>query len=185
MTPLAEACNDLKQWLPTINELITEPDTQPSIGRTQPGSAFPGNTMAFNLATDIDAMARETENNLRYTVTGHTMHRGGSDGNTERALDAISRLAEACDQHVIDTITKLVNRHITMAMQLPAIDLEQPWQLIRGRPCPRCTRTGQLRYRHRHHAPTELSCLTCCRHGEIVEGTVSDGVVQWDDGEVT
>ena len=38
MTELTQACADLRAWLPEAAVLITQPDTQPAIGRTAPHS---------------------------------------------------------------------------------------------------------------------------------------------------
>lgn len=184
MTALAEACGDLQPWLTIVAELIHQPDTQPAIGRTAPGSQPPWNSQAANVWTDIHAMARELEANLRYTVTGRYRPRGGSDLNTLRALDAISKLGEATTTDIADAAARVVSHHITIIMQLPAIDLEQPWRRIPG-PCPRCQRP-MLRYQEGdRYQPSRLTCLGCCRKARIVEGTVSDGCVEWEDGIIT
>ena len=180
MTPtLTEACPDLQAWLPILADLITEPDTQPSIGRTQPGSAFPGNAAVFNVATDVHAMVRELEQDLRYAVSGTFIPRGGSDANTFRALDAICRLAEAVSAAEADQAAKLVSRHITIIMQLPAIDLGERARILPA-PCPRCDRAKLLFYER----SGRIACPGCQRRGFIF-ADVSDGCVQWEDGTIT
>jgi hypothetical protein len=46
VTDLTEACADLQAWLPVAAALITQPDTQPAIGHTQPHSKPPWNAEA-------------------------------------------------------------------------------------------------------------------------------------------
>jgi hypothetical protein len=184
MTDLTEACADLRAWLPVAAALITQPDTQPAIGRTQPGSKPPWNTAVACVVTDIHAGVRELEQDFRYQVTGRYATRGGSDANTAAAIDAICRLAEALDQAMADQATRLLNRYITQVMMLPAIDLEQRWRTVPG-PCPRCTRP-MLRYREGDHMqPAQLACLGCARKARMMPGTVSDGIVEWEDGTIT
>jgi hypothetical protein len=184
MTDLTEACADLQAWLPVAAALITQPDTQPAIGRTQPGSQPPWNTAVANILTDIHAGVRDLEQDFRYQVTGTTATRGGSDGNTLAAIDAITRLAEALTRDHASHAAWLFDQYITQIRQLPSVDLERPWRTIPG-PCARCIRP-MLRYQESGHGqPARLRCLGCCRQARIVEGTVSDGCVEWEDGTIT
>jgi len=184
VTGLTQVGDDLQAWLSVLEDLITEPDTQPAMGRTQPGSKPPWNTAVACVVTDIHAGVRELEQDFRYHVTGTYATRGGSDGNTAAAIDAIGRLAGALDQAHADQAARLLSRYVTMAMQLPAVDLEQRWRTIPG-PCPRCTRP-MLRYREGDHMqPAQLACLGCMRKARMMPGTVSDGIVEWEDGTIT
>jgi hypothetical protein len=128
---------------------------------------------------DIHAMARELETNLRYHVTGRYYNRGGSDRNTARALTAICNLAEACEQAVADDTARIITRHITIVMQLPAIDLEERARIM-PTPCPRCDAAKLLFYER----SGRVACPVCKRCGWMT-ATVSDGCVQWEDGEIT
>jgi hypothetical protein len=177
---LTEVCPDLQAWLSVLGELITEPDTQPTIGRTAPGSTPPWNTAAANAMMDIHALVRELEQNLRYQVTGTLIVRGGSHGNTVAALETIPRLAEAVPRDVAEQHAHLISRQITIVMQLPAIDLEERWRPVPA-PCPRCQRP-MLRACLRDG---RVGCLGCTHRGQMMPGTVSDGYIQWDDGELT
>lgn len=177
---LAQACADLAAWLPAAAELITQPDTQPLEGRTQPGSQPPWNTQVANVLTDIHAMVRELEQDIAYQVTGRYRIRGGSDVNTVKAIDAISSLAEALPEADASQVTRIISRHVTMICQLPAVDLEERARIIPA-PCPRCDRAKLLFYERSRR----VGCPACRRRGLMVEGTVSDGCVQWEDGEIT
>lgn len=174
MTPLAEACTDLIAWLPHAQALIAEPDTQPTAGRTQPGSKPPWNSQAANIRLDIHAGARELEQNLRYRVSGTLTERGGSDTNTVLALEAAARLAEAVDHAIADAAARLVAGWITVMMQLPAIDLEDPPRRLPAQ-CPRCDR-GMLRAFMRDG---RVACLGCGARGQMRPGTLSEGFVEW------
>ena len=179
MTALAEACADLEQWLTVARELITQPDTQPAAGRTAPSSTPPWNAQAANALLDAHAMARELEQNIRYQVTGTYQTRGGSDLNTARALAAISNLAEAIGPHEAGAYARLVERHVTTVMRLPAVDLEERSRIIPVA-CPRCGAAKLLLYER----SGRIGCPACERRGWMV-ATVSDGCVQWEDGEIT
>jgi hypothetical protein len=178
VTALSEACADLQPWLAVLETLITEPDTQPLAGRTQPGSWPPWNTQVAYVLTDVHAGVRELEQDFRYQVTGSMTVRGGSDGNTLAAIDAVCRLAEALDQAMADHAARMFSRYITQVMQLPAVDLEEPpqrWPV----PCPRCD--GENIF-----VRPRLGVIGCpiCGKGHV-RVTVSDGVIQWEDGTIT
>jgi len=176
MTGLAEARADLQAWLPVAAALITQPDTQPSIGRTQPGSKPPWNPAVAYVLTDIHAGVREVEQDFRYAVTGTMVTRGGSDGNTAAAIDAICRLAEALDHTRTEQAKRLFDQFTTMICQLPAVDLEESPQK-RKADCPFCERE-MLRVYPRSG---RVACLGCAARGHMVPGTLSDGYVLWED----
>lgn len=186
---LAQACTDLAAWLHPIRELITQPDTQPTPGREKPASKPPWNTAPASLYFDIHAGLRDIEQQFRYDATRPsrtTRRRTGTwtDQRTLHVIQSINRLAPAAEPEHVDHAVRQINGWIIAAMQLPAVDLEQPWRKIPG-PCPRCTR-AMLRYRKRDYGqPAQLACLSCMRHASIVEGKLSDGCVEWDDGEIT
>lgn len=63
------------------------------------GSPAPWNTEAANPLLDVAAWARQTEQDLRYALSGFLRDdRGGSNQNSGEALRAILRLAEAADE---------------------------------------------------------------------------------------
>jgi hypothetical protein len=186
MTPLPEVCADLKPLLPVLEDLVTQPDTQPMPGRTQPGSRPPWNTAVANILFIIHAGVRELEQDFRYQVTGTMTLRGGSDVNTIRAIDAVCRLAEALDQAYADMAARLFTRYVTAAMQLPAIDLEERCRIVivpdgSERACPDCTRR-MLRVFERSG---RVACLGCEKRGQMMPGMVSDGYIEWEDGTIT
>ena len=180
MTALAEARADLIAWLPVAAALITEPDTQPHVGRTQPGSKPPWNSAVAYVLTDIHAAVRELEQDFRYQVTGTVMMRGGSDGNTIAAINAVGKLAAALDHAMADHAARLLNRYVTAVMQLPAVDLEERCRQVPA-PCPRC----QRRMLRVYERSGRVACLGCATRGQMMPGTVSDGYIEWQDGTLT
>lgn len=179
MSDVAQACTDLAAWLPAAAELITEPDTHGTPVRSEPQSKPPWNAAIANAVYDVHAAVRAIEQDLRSTVTGTLLRRGGSDANTLKAIDAIRNLAQAADAE--DDVAAMLGRLLTPILQHPAVDLEEPPQ----RPavaCPRCQRR-MLRYRPRSG---ELACLGCQRKAALSTGRVSgEPLLEWDDGEVT
>src|SRR5258707_152899 len=113
VTALAERCADLKPLLPILEDLITEPDTQARAGHTKPGSRIPGNSGVLAIIGDVHNAARTLEIAIAFTVTGRIRpRRGGSDANTVKALDAVSRLSEplpACPPRERDPATGRLN----------------------------------------------------------------------------
>lgn len=138
---LAERVADLATWLPLAAELITEPDqdgTTTPIGG-QVVSSPPWNPAVAFALLDIAEGARRLEASLRQVVTGHTgQRRGGSDGNTTAALDAIVQLGHAVTVTDARTAARIVARWVTMIERLPAIDEQPVWDKLTGAPCPFC-----------------------------------------------
>src|SRR5258708_17714168 len=96
MTASAEPAADLKPPLHILEDLITEPDAQARAGHTKPGSRIPGNGGVLAIIGDVHNAARTLEIAIAFTVTGRIRpRRGGSDANTVKALDAVSRLSQA------------------------------------------------------------------------------------------
>jgi len=185
VTPLDEACADLTAWLPVAAALITQPDTQPPIGRTKPGSKPPWNAEAAGVIHETIGVLADIHLEMAHAVHGRYVW-DPAYRHAARTLTAITRLAEACDRDTVHHATHLINSRVTAIMQLPAVDLEQPWRTLPG-PCPRsdCGRP-MLRYRKGDHMqPAQLACLGCMRGARIMPGTVSDGCVQWEDGTIT
>jgi len=212
VTALADACAELRGWLPYLRVLRAQPDTSTVTGRSQPSSRPPWNAAADELWFDIHALARHLEAAYRTAVTGRPAVRGGSDRNTLAAYAAAARLAEAlpgcpaaeykrkadgtyetdakgnripkpCSCARCDGIRQVARcRHAVRL--LPAIDEEQPWRKM-PRPCPHCGR-AMLRYRERDYGQAgQVTCLGCRAEGRIMPGTVSGGYIEWADGTIT
>lgn len=179
MTGLAEACADLRAWLPVAAALITEPDTQPSIGRTQPHSKPPWNAEAAAVIHETIGTLADLHLELAHAVHGRYVwdpayrHAG-------RTLTAITRLAEACDHDTVTSATTAINQRVTAIRRLPSIDLEERWRALPAA-CPRCSRP-MLRASLRDG---RVACLGCGSRGQMIPGQLSDGFVQWSDGEIT
>ena len=184
MTPLDEACADLAAWYPVARNLITQPDTQPGTGRDKPGSRPPWNNHVALTLFDIDAGIRELEQEFRQQVTGRPAHQcrrpGWSDRNTLRAIDAVRKLSGALGKTAEDRASAYLDACIAQILRFPAVGLEEPPQQ-RPVPCPRCRRL-MLRF---FQLTGKVCCLGCGRRGQMMPGTVSDGYVEWEDGELT
>jgi hypothetical protein len=82
---------------------------------------------------------RRLEAVLRYMLNGHPgPARGGSRGNTEAALAAITNLAAGLDEDVEDATIRVLNRWIGAAQAVAAIDEAERWRPVPSRPCPYC-----------------------------------------------
>ena len=194
MSDLAQARDDLLAWLPVVQALTAEPDTDGHAGRSKPGSRPPWNGEAAMLLFTIHAGVREVEQELRHDVTGRPAREcrrtGWSDGNTARAVDAIAKLGEAAGAELAGDAEWQLTAWATQIMQLPAVDLEERPQRVRAK-CPYC------------HAPMlrvlpRSGRVTCLRYGACQD---SDGnhpvgeigrsqldgspMVAWRDGLVT
>lgn len=172
--PVADAAAALASSLATARELIPQPDaTLPamiSAGGT-PDSNPPWNPRAAAAVLDAHAGVRALEQGLRLAVTGRTLLRGGSDGNTDHAIGSIVRLAEAvhrphdgtckrksrCDEC---RIAGLLSRWTSAALALPAIDEIARWQPIRASPRPACPDCGTRPCPAHAHPPACPYCDT-------------------------
>src|SRR5262249_1621093 len=155
--------------------LITQPDTQPTAGRTQPHSKPPWNSEVAAALYDTVAAICDLHAELAYAVHGRYVVRPPyrQIGVTLRAIE---RLAIGVNgDHATET-ARTLDGCITRIMQLPAIDLEERWRRLPG-PCPRCQRP-MLRASLREG---RVACLGCQRRGQMMPGAVSDGFVEWDD----
>lgn len=190
MTALADAVADLRPLIPIARELLHEPDTQPHAGHAQPESAPPWNSAAANALFDVHAAVRELEQDLRYQVTGSLQTRGGSDANTDAALDAICSLGEAASGDGAGQAAKVLARLADAILMLPAVDLEERPQRVRAS-CPYCARS-MLRVLPRSGEVTCLGFGSCAdsdgRHPRGMVGRSRlDGapLIEWADGLVT
>lgn len=187
---LAEACNDLTQWLPVARTLITEPDITTSTGHVKPGSRPPGNWAVFTLYADVITGIRDIEQELRQTVTGRNQRRQSwSDQATINAIDAVAKLAQAAPEHDVTSAARTISSWITTFLQLPAVDIEERPQRVRSA-CPYCE-FGMLSLRPRSGE------ITCLRHGvcfdsagehprgELVAYSDGSAAISWKDGKVT
>ncbi len=140
--------------LMTVDHLIADPDRLPS-ERYASGlkSRIPGNVPVFNAIMDAHATVRDVEASLRYAVAGRTgSPRGGSDGNTRRALEVIPKLGAGATDRDRRQATRKLNSAAGSIERLVVIDTAIVWQPLRrapdGRP-PRCERcapaTGVIR----------------------------------------
>jgi len=190
LTAIDQACNDLTDWLPVAAELTAQPDTTPAAGsHTKPGSRPPWTAGPAHAVTDIHAGSRAIENQLRHDITGNTINRGGSDGNTIAALQAIPALAQAAEPGSITWAARELARMLTAILQPPAVDLEERPQRIPA-PCPYCHRP-MLRVYPRSGRLTCLAYGSCTDNdgnhpiGHMQAGPASgEPYIAWADGTI-
>ncbi len=92
-----------------------------------------------NAVMDLHAQAREAEGCLRISLKLPYRDRGGSDGNTRRAMEAILRLCEGADDGAVRANVKWIEswcRRASIALGEKEIPCRLP--RIEGRPEPAC-----------------------------------------------
>lgn len=158
MTPAEEIpmlVAELKALLPRLAELLPEQVADPTRGTLShhrvTGSPAPWHPEAGPVLMTIHAGAREVETLLRYHLTGRLGEdRGGSDGNTEAALEAIVRLVYGVPDDLARFVRRELDRWIEQARQIRDIGESERWIPIhvpKGQlppACPYC-RTYSLR----------------------------------------
>jgi len=140
VTGLPEACADLAGWLPAAAALLAEPDAGDTTAGGGPATASrpPWNSEVAAALYDAHEGVRRLEASLRLAVTGRAgRRRGGSDGNTLAALDAIGSLGEAVGTGAASVAARLLGRWTTAWEQLPAVDLTETPRKVTAR-CPYC-----------------------------------------------
>lgn len=199
---VAEAAAELTRCFLVAKFLTRQPDTIPANGPGLPaGPAEPWNGQAAAAFLDAVQEARDLEHELRAEVTGRPglayrtrgSARGGSDGNTIRAIAAIVALSEAVgDEEAADAARRMTRRAVAVG-RLPAVDTADVWQQVRY-PCPYC-QLGMLRACMRGERYGQVTCLRYgdCRDGDghhpvgrlDVSRLTGDTIVVWTDGRVT
>jgi hypothetical protein len=147
-------------------QLIARPDIIPQAGGGSSGfeSSPPWNAAAANAHMGIHAAARRAEDELLDLVGGQPSGRGGSDGNTLRALEAVVRLANGVGQDLADEILADLARLADDAATLPAWDEADRWVPLPRAPgqlppgCPYC-KDRSLRFIR------GKLLIACCRPG--------------------
>lgn len=130
---VATAVDRLRDLLQQLAALLPDPVGDPTVGTTAhrkhvAGSPAPWHAEAGAALMTIHEGVRRLEASMRLGVTGHTgQHRGGSDGNTLRAMHNITRLAYG----VSDQGARRAARHLTKwadrAATIRDIDQEPRW----------------------------------------------------------
>jgi hypothetical protein len=138
-----EACDLLSGYMGTLELLVAEPSSpQDAAVGMSPRPAEgpePWDASAGCALMDGHEGVRRLEAVLRYLLNGHPgPRRGGSTGNTMAALDAIPRLAAGLPGDVEDAAVRALNRRITAARAVAAIDEAEQWRPVRSRACPYC-----------------------------------------------
>ena len=141
--PVGEACDLLARYIPVLEELVAEPSAEgPAPGMTARSAEVPEpwNAPAGRALMDAHEGTRRLEARLRYELNGHPgTRRGGSPGNTMAALDAIPKLAAGLSTDMEDAAVRVLNRWVSAAEALTAIDKARRWRTLPSpRTCPYC-----------------------------------------------
>lgn len=203
MTPAEEITTlvaELKTLLPRLAELLPEQVADPTRGTLShhrvTGSPAPWHPEAGPVLMTIHAGVRELEADLRYHVTGCAgTARGGSDGNTLAALDAIVRLAFGTPDDVAQDAARRLGRWIEQARQIRDIGESERWIPIhvpKGQlppSCPYC-RTFGLRVAQESGRVACANPKCVDENGERPKGRIDknrlDGsaMLVWADGRI-
>jgi hypothetical protein len=197
---LRQAAADLAALLPRLEAELPH---RPREGFRPPGaSGTPGkpgarlaswNTQVAMIILSVHAGVRELEQNLRYRLTGSLRERGGSDGNTLAALDAVVSVAAGSGDRELHHAMRTVERWCWQARL--ALGETEAWVHVPrapGQRAARCVYCGFATLRMR-----ALSGLLRCvnpacldQDGRRPEGRVEYGpgygepVVVWNSGDI-
>ncbi len=190
---------ELKSLLVQLQALLAEPIGDPSRGTSHhkavAGSPAPWHEEAGTVLLTIHEEARRLEASLRRQITGHLgTRRGGSDRNTEAALDAIAHLVHGVPEHDARDALRIVARWIRNARQVGDIGLEDRWVPVPpARPgelppkCPYC-QTYSLRVTTRAGLVACINRRCEDNNGEPPRGQLErqalngDPMIVWNDG---
>jgi hypothetical protein len=187
---------DLTALMTRLEEEVPEKRKSPhggfGSGKGGHGPLASWNSSAAMLVLDVHQGVRELETNIRYMLTQKIRTRGGSDGNTGRALSNLADLLAGADQATVVVTCRKLESWIYRARIILG-DLEPISRLPRlpgeGDPaCPFCRRKGTLRVRHSTGAVTCLhpGCTDSAGNrpvGRIEVGSFSaEPMLAWADG---
>lgn len=172
----------LDQLTALITEQASNPDTK-HITKRLTGSSPPWHAEAAHVLTEIHQGARDLENDIRYSITGRTMTRGGSDANTRKALHAITQLTPAVPEHITRHAAGQIAGWVRAAQRIRDIDQTERWVPLprmpgmRPPPCPYC-RTYGLRM---NRMAGEVRCV----NRECVDDEGRRPVARMEHGRLT
>ena len=196
---VSDAVDTLTDLLPRLEAEVPAKKKNPYGGHGSGQGGHPPltswNSQAAMLILDIHAGVRELETNLRYAVTGVVRSRGGSDGNTARALASLIAMCAAADYAAVVIVCRKLESWAWRARMILG-DVEPFARLPRlpGESEPRCPfgdppHPGTLRVRH-------ATGLVICLHpgckdsegnrpqGRIEIGSFSgEPLIAWASGE--
>ena len=137
-----EACTLLAGYMDVLEREAAEPSAgEPAPGMTGRAAEapLPGNAAALYALMDAWETIPRLEAALRYAVTGHPGYRTGrSRGNIAAAMDAIPKLTVGLGEDAEGAVVWILERRITAARSLPAIDQAQRWRYVPHRRCRYC-----------------------------------------------
>ena len=138
-----EACTLLAGYMDTLELEVTEPSSSPFGAADRPPRAAdtpePWNAPAARALMDAHEGVRRLKARLLFEKNGHPGIRHGSSArNTEIVLDAIPKLAAGLSESAEGAALRLVERWISEARRIRAIDEAQLWRPVPQRPCPYC-----------------------------------------------
>ncbi|GII88260.1 hypothetical protein Ssi03_62500 [Sphaerisporangium siamense] len=200
MTPAEEVSGfvaELKPLIDQLRELLPEQVADATRGSVQhhkiTGSPAPWHPEAGPVLMTIHAGVRQLEQDLRYRVTGHTGERGGSDGNTTAALDAIVKLVYGVPEDVARDARRRLEGWIEQSQEIRDIGESETWIPIRvprgdlPPGCPYC-KTYSLRLATQSGRVACMNAKCTDSNGNRPKGMVDknyingDAVVAWADG---
>lgn len=196
---LEQSCGELAATLGVLRVLMPAQDADGAgVGaRPKPGSKPPWNVSVATVETTAHEGARRLEAALRLALTGRPgQRRGGSVVNTEQALRAIATLAFALGATAEDTARIIIDRWLTSARQLPAIDEAPVWRTLAPGPDglpPRCPYCEAFQLRVAVRSRTVMCFSPACpgdREGKRPQATMELGAASgqpmlvWQDGSV-
>jgi hypothetical protein len=197
-----EACDLLSGYMGTLELLVAEPssaqDAAVGMSPRPADTPEPWDAPVGRALMDGHEGVRRLEAVLRYALNGHPgRRRGGSEGNTREALNAIPRLAAGLTEDDEAAAARIVERWVNAARAVAAIDEAQRWRHVRGRACPYCKCLVTIKVLlDRNLQPTGY---VECRSAASVRCTDANGrrpsahirtdargdlVLAWDDGLV-
>lgn len=192
-TRLADSVSCALELSGRLEPLIAVKTRQPSgafhgkVDHSQPPWCAP---VAYAI-TDLHALARTLEREVRADLGFTPRKRGDSDDNTRKAFESVLRFCETADDFTVRVYTKELERWIRTA-RIALDEIEVPKRLPRspGKPEPRCPfcKNHTLRVKILEN---EIYCLNpACKDEEgkkqkarmDYSKVVGDWVVRWDDG---
>ncbi|MEV6980421.1 hypothetical protein AB0M95_04070 [Sphaerisporangium sp. NPDC051017] len=188
---------ELKPLLDQLRDLLPEQIADATRGSIQhhkvTGSPAPWHPEAGPVLMTIHAGVRELEQDLRYRVTGRTGGRGGSDRNTEVALDAIVKLVHGVPEDAARGARGRLENWIEQAREIRDVGELERWIPIRvprgdlPPGCPYCkTYSLRIATQSGRVACTNAKCLDSQGNrprGRIEKNRVTgQAVLAWADG---
>jgi hypothetical protein len=170
----------LAAQLQAVTHLKASHDKGPLRGKVSHGS-IPWEGSAEWPLLDLHASSRDTEHDLRYFLGLPARPRGGSDGNTRKALEYIASSASSADDHLVERQVRWIRRWNNQAAgALGQIELPRRLPRIPGQSEARCPWCQNDTLRQRPLEGIVFCLLVDCRDEE---GRRPRGQLEFFNGE--